>query len=105
MKEPKKIKQEQEETPEEEAQETPQEEQEEEAEGTEGQEGVVVPEEFQKAVHGVLKQAHTKHHLSHIRDQVYAKEDEMRKEEMKKEKKGSSKNSKPEEFTSEGMPE
>ena len=56
------------------------------------QTGVVIPEEFQQAVHGVLKQATTKHHLNHIRDRVYAKEDEMRKsEEAKKSAKGDSK--------------
>lgn len=56
------------------------------------QTGVVIPEEFQQAVHGVLKQATTKHHLNHIRDRVYAKEDEMRKsEEAKKTSKGDSK--------------
>jgi hypothetical protein len=56
------------------------------------QTGVVIPEEFQQAVHGVLKKATTKHHLNHIRDRVYAKEDEMRKaEESKKSAKGGSK--------------
>jgi hypothetical protein len=57
---------------------------------TDAPEGVVIPEEFQQAVHGVLKKATTKHHLNHIRDRVYAKEDEMRKsEEAKKSKNGS----------------
>jgi uncharacterized phage infection (PIP) family protein YhgE len=48
--------------------------------------GVVIPEDFQKDVHAVLQKASTKHHLSHIRDRVYAKEDEMRKAEMKSKK-------------------
>lgn len=51
------------------------------------EEGVVIPEEYQKKVHEVIEGAKTKHHLSHIRDRVYAKEDEMRKAESKKEKK------------------
>jgi hypothetical protein len=55
------------------------------------QTGVVIPEEFQQAVHGVLKKATTKHHLNHIRDRVYAKEDEMRKAEEAKKSKGSKK--------------
>ncbi len=58
---------------------------------TDAPEGVVIPEEFQQAVHGVLKKATTKHHLNHIRDRVYAKEDEMRKAEEAKKSKGGSK--------------
>jgi len=58
---------------------------------TDAPEGVVIPEEFQQAVHGVLKKATTKHHLNHIRDRVYAKEDEMRKAEEAKKTKGSKK--------------
>ena len=46
--------------------------------------GVTVPEEFQQATHELLKKATTKDHLSHIRDRVYAKEDELRQAEMSK---------------------
>lgn len=50
--------------------------------------GVVVPEEFQQQTHELLKNATTKHHLSHIRDRIYEKEDAMRKAEMAKRPKG-----------------
>ena len=67
-------------------------------------EGVVIPEEFQQQVHGMLKSATTKHHLNHIRDRVYAKEDEMRKaDEAKKSKGGKGKNI-PEMMSTDGMP-
>lgn len=46
-------------------------------------EGVVVPEEFQQKTHELLKGA-TKEHLAHVRDRVYAREDELRNSEMKK---------------------
>lgn len=59
---------------EEEASETPEE---------ESKEGVVLPEDFQQKVHEMMKGATTKHHLSHIRESVYQKEDEMRKKESK----------------------
>jgi len=62
---------------EEEAAETPEE---------EAKEGVVIPEEFQQQVHELISKAKDKHHLNHIRDRVYAKEDELRKEESKKDK-------------------
>lgn len=62
-------------SPKEEASESPEE---------ESKEGVVIPEEFQQATHELLKKADTKHHLSHIRDRVYAKEDEMRQADDKK---------------------
>ena len=72
-------------------------------------EGVVIPEDFQQAVHGIVKQATTKHHLSHIRDRVNAKEDEIRKAEMEAQqkaapKKGGKKSSAPEEYSTAGMP-
>lgn len=73
---------------EEEAAESPEEEK---TEQMEGKEGVVIPEDFQQATHELLQKADTKHHLSHIRDRVYAKEDEMRQEEMKKNKKSGTK--------------
>lgn len=49
----------------------------------EASEGVTVPEEFQQATHELLSKAKDKHHLNHVRDRVYQKEDEMRKEETK----------------------
>ena len=70
---------------------------------SENDKGVVIPEEFQQAVHGVLKQATTKHHLNHIRDRVYAKEDEMRKEEQAAQEKGKKPNAKIQ-FTTDGGP-
>lgn len=45
-------------------------------------EGVDVPEEFQKAVHGITHKA-TKAHISHIRSKLNQREDDMRAEEMK----------------------
>jgi hypothetical protein len=70
-------------------------------------EGVVLPEEFQTHVHDALKKATTKAHLSFIRDQVYAKEDEMRKaEEKAKDKgKGKGKTKGPANFSTEAAPE
>lgn len=54
-----------------------------ETEHEESKEGVVIPEDFQQATHELLQKADTKHHLSHIRDRVYQKEDEMRQNEHK----------------------
>ncbi len=71
---------------EEEAAESPKEEAAEQA-----KDGITIPEEFQQEVHGLMKKATSKHHLSHIRDRVYAKEDEMRQAEQKKDKGSKSK--------------
>ena len=65
-------------------------------------EGVSVPEDFQKAVHAVMTKATSKHHVSHVRDMVNAKEDAMRKAEMAS--KGTSKNGTPAEYSTDGMP-
>jgi hypothetical protein len=66
--------------------------------------GVVIPEDFQQDVHnGLLKKATTKHHVSHIRDRVYAKEDEMRKAEEDKKSKGK-KHKGPDEFSTDSAP-
>jgi hypothetical protein len=65
--------------------------------------GVVIPEDFQQEVHGLLKKATTKHHVSHIRDRVYAKEDEMRKAEEAKKSKGK-KHKGPDEFSTDSAP-
>jgi hypothetical protein len=45
--------------------------------------GVVVPEEFQKKTHELMKSAKDKHHVAHVRSMLNSKEDDMRKEEMK----------------------
>lgn len=63
--------------------------------------GVTVPEEFQQKVHELVSKA-TKHHLHHISDRVSARHDELRQEEMAKNKKGG-KNT-PNEYSTEGMP-
>jgi hypothetical protein len=68
------------------------------------EEGVVIPEEFQQKVHGLLKGAN-KHHLNHVRDRVYAREDELRKEaEAKTSKNKGAKSKYPEVMSTEGMP-
>ena len=79
--------------------------QEEQAAGEEqdgAKDGVVIPEHFQQATHELLKKATSKAHLSHIRDRVYSKEDEMRAEEAKSKK--SSKGEKPTEFSTDSAP-
>jgi len=48
---------------------------------------VPIPEEFQIKVMELLDECSSKEELSFIRDAVYRKEDEHRKEEMKKEPK------------------
>lgn len=47
-------------------------------------EGVVIPPEFQQATHSLMKQAKTKHHLSHVRSMISDKEDAMREAESGK---------------------
>ena len=64
--------------------------------------GVVVPEEFQQQTHELLKNATTKHHLSHIRDRIYEKEDAIRKAEMSKKPKGKGADM---EYSTAGMPQ
>jgi len=68
-----------------------------------GDSGVVIPEDFQKKVHELMEQAKDKHHLSHIREMVYAKEDALREAEMAKKGKGK-KNKSPEVYSTEDMP-
>lgn len=64
-------------------------------------EHVTVPEEFQQKVGECIDMATSKHHLSHMRDRVYQKEDEMRQAEMKNKGKGKT----PEVMSSADMPE
>ena len=49
--------------------------------------GVTVPEEFQKQAHALVHKA-PKAHLSHLRDRINIREDELRQEEMAKKPKG-----------------
>lgn len=67
----------------------------EEAEG----EGVDVPHEFQQSVHNLTKGAN-KHMLKHMHTKANDREDEIRQEEMKKDKKGKTEG----ELSTEGMP-
>ena len=48
-------------------------------------EGVLVPEEFQQKAHALIKDA-KKPHLSHLRDRINQREDEIRDTEMKQKK-------------------
>lgn len=64
-------------------------------------EEVPVSEAFQKHAHKMIKKAN-KHHIQHIRSKLNEREDEMRKEEMAKEKKGKGKI--PDEFSTEAAP-
>lgn len=50
---------------------------------TDNDAGVVIPEEFQQQVHALVKNAN-KHHLAHMRDRIYAREDELRQAENAK---------------------
>lgn len=68
------------------------------------QTGITIPEEFQQQVHGLLKSATTKYHLNHIRDRVYAKEDELRKADEAKMIKNKPLRKGPEEFSTAEMP-
>lgn len=61
--------------------------------------GVVIPEQFQKDTHALMKSATTKHHVSHIRSRLNEREDEMRKAEQAAEKKAH-----PENFSKDSMP-
>ena len=64
--------------------------------------GVIIPEEFQQKVHALVHKA-PKEHLDHIRNRVYAREDDIRKEEeakRPKKDKGSDMN-----FSVEDMPQ
>lgn len=59
--------------------------------------GVVIPPEFQQATHSLMKQAKTKHHLSHVKSMISDKEDAMREAESGKANKLSA-------YSGEGMP-
>jgi hypothetical protein len=79
--------------------------QEEQAAGEEqdgAKDGVVIPEHFQQATHELLKKATSKHHLNHIKDRVYAKQDELHAEEMNKKK--PTKGGEVEEFNTDSVP-
>jgi hypothetical protein len=65
--------------------------------------GVTVPEEFQKQVHSLVKGAN-KHHLSHMRDRINMREDELREQEMKKKSGSQLSQSSPAAFSAEEMP-
>ncbi len=67
------------------------------------QNGVVVPEEFQQQAHQLIHKAN-KPMLSHIRDRVYAREDELRQDEAKKSSKGKGKSKGPEVMSDADMP-
>lgn len=70
----------------------------------ESQDGVTVPEEFQQQTHQLVHKAN-KHQLAHVRDRVYAREDELRNEEAKSSGKEGSKSKGPEIMSSSDMPE
>lgn len=93
-----------EETTEEESTETPEQEQ---IEDNAGTEGVVIPEEFQSSIHGIVQGAN-KAELAFLRDRIYAREDELRQEEQKKAeaqaKKGGKKVNVPDSFSTADMP-
>lgn len=78
------MKQESDETIADEAKESPAKQKQEMESGTEEH---IIPEDFQKNIINILSKA-SKHHLSFVRDTVNRREDEIRKDEMKKMPKG-----------------
>ena len=84
--------------------ETKQDEEKEESSGVEYHDkDVDIPEEFQKMTHELVDECSSKACLSYVRDCVYAREAEIRKEEYEKENKGK-KSNKVSEFSMEDAP-